>query len=153
MAHLARAAGTDYSVAGGKTLIDGTAYNVVATREVENAKLVSGYGDETVGNYSSLTITINNDAFQWDKYNLNVLTINGGASTGGTYDRVDLIAYAGGQILRVDFFEIGTGNTYTTRATVDTSTNGTLKITMTLSGGYQKAIGSFNWYAALEAKS
>lgn len=42
MAHMARVAGTDYAVAGGKTLIDGTAYSVVATREVENSKLISG---------------------------------------------------------------------------------------------------------------
>lgn len=65
MAHMARAAGTDYAVAGGKTLIDGTAYSVVATREVEKTVVVSGIASSSVG-YSPLTL---NDArFDWDKY-------------------------------------------------------------------------------------
>lgn len=66
MAHMARVAGTDYAVAGGKTLIDGTAYSVVATREVENTRLISG---SFTGN-SATSITLENSLFDWDKYNV-----------------------------------------------------------------------------------
>lgn len=36
MAHMARAAGTDYAVAGGKTLIDGTAYSAESGKTLVN---------------------------------------------------------------------------------------------------------------------
>ena len=73
MAHMARVAGTDYAVAGGKTLIDGTAYSVVATREVEKTVAVSG---QFTGN------TIENEAFDWNKYQINSIAIKGPNTNG-----------------------------------------------------------------------
>ena len=64
MAHMARAAGTDYAVAGGKTLIDGTAYSVVATREVEKTIVVTGKLPSTV----SGSFTVNDARLDYDKY-------------------------------------------------------------------------------------
>lgn len=152
MAHLARAAGTDYSVAGGKTLIDGTAYNVVATREVENAKLVNGYvSTSTPGNYSSVTATIRNDAFQWDKFAVKMLTIR--ADTSHASDRVIGIAYANGGLQVSLVFVTGTGQTTASSVTLDTTTNGALKVTVKFSGSDTHNFPPFNWYAALEAKS
>ena len=64
MAHMAQAAGTDYAVAGGKTLIDGTAYSVVATREVEKTIVVTGKLPSTV----SGSFTVNDARLDYDKY-------------------------------------------------------------------------------------
>lgn len=64
MAHKARAAGTDYAVAGGKTLIDGTAYSVVATREVEKTIVISRVLTSPVNN----SYTIEDDRLDYDKY-------------------------------------------------------------------------------------
>ena len=64
MAHMARVAGTDYAVAGGKTLIDGTAYSVVATREVEKTIVVTGKLPSTVRN----SFTVNDARLDYDKY-------------------------------------------------------------------------------------
>ena len=151
MAHLARAAGTDYSVAGGKTLIDGTAYNVVATREVEKAKLVNGYNSGAGGNYSSVTATIYDSAFDWDKFTLKMLTTK--ATGGGSGDTVQGIAYANGELQISRVFVSGTGYTTATSVTLDTTTNGILKVTVVFSGGDIHNFLPFNWYAALEAKS
>lgn len=64
MAHMARVAGTDYAVAGGNTLIDGTAYSVVATREVEKTIVVTGKLPSTVNN----RFTVNDARLDYDKY-------------------------------------------------------------------------------------
>lgn len=78
MAHMARAAGTDYAVAGGKTLIDGTAYSVVATREVEKTIVISRVLTSLVGN----SYTIEDDRLDYDKYKV-VLAQYTGAPYGG----------------------------------------------------------------------
>lgn len=71
MAHMARVAGTDYAVAGGKTLIDGTAYSVVATREVEKTVVVSGIASSSAGR----PLTLNDARFDWDKYKVKKVVI------------------------------------------------------------------------------
>lgn len=53
MAHMARAEGTDYAVAGGKTLIDGTAQTIYNGRT-----LVAGAGYDIVLSSSEFTVTI-----------------------------------------------------------------------------------------------
>lgn len=66
MAHMARAAGTDYAVAGGKTLIDGTVYNIMATREVNDTVIV----EMNPTSISGQVMTLENAAFDWTKYDL-----------------------------------------------------------------------------------
>lgn len=39
------------------------------------------------------------------------------------------------------------------RATLDTSTNGILKITITFGGNYERVCPPFDWWIALEAKT
>lgn len=53
MAHMARAEGTDYAVAGGKTLIDGTAQTIYNGRA-----LVAGAGYDIVLSTSGFIVTI-----------------------------------------------------------------------------------------------
>ena len=66
MAHMARAAGTDYAVAGGKTLIDGTAYSIMATREVNDTVVV----EMNPTSISGQVMTLENAALDWTKYDL-----------------------------------------------------------------------------------
>ena len=79
MAHMARAAGTDYAVAGGKTLIDGTAYSVVTTREVNSTVVVTMHPTSISGR----VMTLDNAAFDWTKYNLAGYFITTGTVNGG----------------------------------------------------------------------
>ena len=79
MAHMARAVGTDYVVAGGKTLIDGTAYSVVATREVNSTVVVTMQPTSISGN----VMTLDNAAFDWTKYKLAGYFIATGYVDGG----------------------------------------------------------------------
>lgn len=79
MAHMARAAGTDYAVAGGKTLIDGTAYSVVTTREVNSTVVVTMQPTSISGQ----VMTLDNAAFDWTKYKLAGYFITTGTVSGG----------------------------------------------------------------------
>ena len=79
MAHMARAAGTDYAVAGGKTLIDGTAYSVVTTREVNSTVVVTMQPTSISGH----DMTLDNAAFDWTKYKLAGYFITTGTVNGG----------------------------------------------------------------------
>ena len=79
MAHMARAAGTDYAVAGGKTLIDGTAYSVVTTREVNSTVVVTMQPTSISGH----VMTLDNAAFDWTKYKLAGYFITTGTVNGG----------------------------------------------------------------------
>lgn len=79
MAHMARAAGTDYAVAGGKTLIDGTAYSVVTTREVNSTVVVTMQPTSISGQ----VMTLDNAAFDWTKYKLAGYFIATGDASGG----------------------------------------------------------------------
>lgn len=148
MAHMARAAGTDYAVAGGKTLIDGTAYSVVATREVENSKLISGrVTSRTTGDYSEVTVTISNSNFDWSKFGVNMLMLKADEIL-SDYARIISLAFAGAQLVCSSV----SGNGVVGSATLDTSTNGVLKITTTFSGNFQHTCPPFDWWIALEAK-
>lgn len=150
MAHMARAAGTDYAVAGGKTLIDGTAYSVVATREVENSKLISGrVTSRTTGDYSKVTVTISNSNFDWSKFGVNMLMLKADEIL-SDYSRVISLAIAEGKLISSRV----TGSAgAASSATLDTSTNGILKVTITFSGDYQHTCPPFDWWIALEAKT
>ena len=149
MAHMARVAGTDYAVAGGKTLIDGTAYSVVATREVENSKLISGrVTSRTVGNYSNVTVTISNSNFDWSKFGVNMLMLKADEIL-SDHARIISLALAGKQLI----CSLVSGNRKVGSATLDTSTNGVLKITATFSGDYEHTCPPFDWWIALEAKT
>ena len=79
MAHMARVAGTDYTVAGGKTLIDGTAYSVVTTREVNSTVVVTMQPTSISGH----VMTLDNAAFDWTKYKLAGYFITTGTVNGG----------------------------------------------------------------------
>ena len=150
MAHMARVEGTDYAVAGGKTLIDGTAYSVVATREVENSKLISGrVTSRTTGDYSKVTVTIRNSNFDWSKFGVNMLMLKADEIL-SDYSRVISLAIAEDQLIssKVSGKTVGA-----TSATLDTSTNGVLKVTITFSGDYQHTCPPFDWWIALEAKT
>lgn len=150
MAHMARAAGTDYAVAGGKTLIDGTAYSVVATREVENSKLISGrVTSRTTGDYSKVTVTISNSSFDWSKFKVNMLALKADESP-IDYSRVIALAIAEDQLISS---RVSGSAGVATSATLDTSTNGILKITITFSGSYEHVCPPFDWWIALEAKT
>lgn len=93
MAHMARAAGTDYAVAGGKTLIDGTAYSVVATREVEKTVVISRVLTSLVQN----SYTIEDDRLDYDKYKVVLAQYTGApyfnGSTGTTSGMCFFLSY------------------------------------------------------------
>lgn len=93
MAHMARAAGTDYAVAGGKTLIDGTAYSVVTTREVEKTVVVSGVASNNAG----WELKLSDARFDWDKYKVKkvVLACKNKATSNADDDRVLYAVYEG----------------------------------------------------------
>lgn len=127
MAHMARAAGTDYAVAGGKTLIDGTAYSVVATREVEKTVAVSG---RFTGN------TIENEAFDWNKYQINSIAIKGPNTNG----YLTALFRTPGLSDYIETFETGRPSIIGWPPVFDTSQNGKLGISitnnyLTVSGG------------------
>ena len=150
MAHMARVAGTDYAVAGGKTLIDGTAYSVVATREVENSKLIIGrVTSRTIGDYSKVTVTISNSSFDWSKFKVNMLALKADELL-ADYSRVISLAIAEDQLISS---RVSGSTSVATSATLDTSTNGVLKVTITFSGDYQHTCPPFDWWIALEAKT
>ena len=66
MAHTTLLNGTNYQVGGGKTLIDGTVYNIMATREVNSTVVVTMHPTSISGR----VMTLDNAAFDWTKYNL-----------------------------------------------------------------------------------
>lgn len=154
MAHMARAAGTDYAVAGGKTLIDGTAYSVVATREVNNTVVVTMKPTSISGQ----VMTLDNAAFDWTKYKLAGYFITTGNVNGGysayvyatETKRANKIAYKGAfdtQYLYVEF-----------TITENTTVSGRLKINAVYTGassqpgwGFQNT-SYFECTVILEAK-
>lgn len=148
MAHMARAAGTDYAVAGGKTLIDGTAYSVVATREVEKTVVVSGVASSSIES----TLTLNDDRFDWDKYKVQKISIV--CKSGATFNSNDWrILYA----LYEDDGAVNYGACFysyirTFALSIDATTNGTLKV----GKANQYDAGQFasvNYTIVLEAKT
>lgn len=153
MAHMARAAGTDYAVAGGKTLIDGTAYSVVATREVENTQFISG----SFSSNGAASVTLENSLFDWNKYKVAAFAI--------MYDKTKGV-FTGGSVyfaLVANEIEVNYG---THQSNYDSSMkgitmavtqygNGYLKITSSTTA-YQsnpKFYGTYNYIVVLEAKA
>lgn len=66
MAHIALLNGTNYQVGGGKVMIDGTAYSIMATREVNDTVVV----EMNPTSISKEVMTLENAAFDWTKYDL-----------------------------------------------------------------------------------
>ena len=64
---------------GGKTLIDGTVYNIMATREVNSTVAVTMRPTSISGH----DMTLDNAAFDWTKYKLARYFITTGAVNGG----------------------------------------------------------------------
>lgn len=148
MAHMARVAGTDYAVAGGKTLIDGTAYSIVTTREVEKTVVVSGFFPNT--NYLRV-YTINDTVFDWSKYKLKTLIVTGGKTLQSTATNSDCV-------LGFVYDDYGSskfgwrmwGIPSSTILNVDTTVNG--KLTIGKRGGNGVLTKAF-YFVLLEAKT
>lgn len=66
MAHVALLNGTNYQVGGGKAMIDGTAYSIMATREVNDTVVV----EMSPTSISKEVMTLENAEFDWTKYDL-----------------------------------------------------------------------------------
>lgn len=66
MAHVALLNGTNYQVGGGKVMIDGTAYSIMATREVNDTVVV----EMSPTSISKEVMTLENAEFDWTKYDL-----------------------------------------------------------------------------------
>ena len=79
MAHTTLLNGTNYQAGGGKTLIDGTVYNIMATREVNSTVVVTMQPTSISGQ----VMTLDNAAFDWTKYKLAGYFIATGAVNGG----------------------------------------------------------------------
>lgn len=155
MAHMARAAGTDYAVAGGKTLIDGTAYSVVATREVENTVVIDGSAPSD----QVSTLTISDSRFDWDNYEIREIMICGahrtsdsdnyfssGAMFGAEYrpdDSVNSVFTAGSSGYSISMV--------VSRLVVTATTNGQLTLGLSKTGGV--FFKSVNYTIVLEAKA
>lgn len=148
MAHMARVAGTDYTVAGGKTLIDGTAYSVVATREVEKTVVVSG----VASNSAMESFSIDDARFDWDKYKVKKVVIV--CKENATFNNNDYrVLYA----VYENDGAVNYGACYysyirTFKLSIDATTNGTLKV-----GEANKydagQFASVNYTIVLEAKT
>lgn len=139
MAHMARAAGTDYAVAGGKTLIDGTAYSVVATREVEKTVVVSG--EIAKGSFSTELI-ITDERLDYSKYKVKQFQFTSGygnSSNGVSVNSVLFMSYIETLQLVLGYAYGGYCNMYTSKDNsavkncFDFSTNGQAKFKITSS--------------------
>lgn len=139
MAHMARAAGTDYAVAGGKTIIDGTAYSVVATREVEKTVVVSG--EIAKGSFSTELI-ITDERLDYSKYKVKQFQFTSGygnSSNGVSVNSVLFMSYIETLQLVLGYAYGGECNMYTSKDNsavkncFDFSTNGQAKFKITSS--------------------
>lgn len=159
MAHMARAAGTDYAVAGGKTLIDGTAYSVVATREVEKTIVLEGRSTEGTGNkgYGSGTIGVLDERLDWTKYNLKLLCFRKDLSVTDGNTRSFSFCVSDNENIFFCGLTAGFANYYGASfqgtVTVDTSVNGKLSITIPNNWSAEFYVGPFYYEIVLEAKT
>lgn len=154
MAHMARAAGTDYAVAGGKTLIDGTAYSVVATREVEKTVVVSGVAPNKGNTIAKWKLELSDARFDWDKYKVSEISICGMQRTAyddpGTTDHWMLgAAYREDSSVNIVYYLYGSVRLGT--LTVDAATNG--KLTLGTAAGSSGTFNKVNYTIVLEAKT
>lgn len=154
MAHMARAAGTDYAVAGGKTLIDGTAYSVVATREVEKTVVVSGVAPDKGNTIAKWKLELSDARFDWDKYKVSEISICGRQLGGNDYLSKEAYwmlgaAYRDDASVNIVYYlygSVGQG-----RLTVDAATNG--KLTLGTTSGGAGTFNKVNYTIVLEAKT
>ena len=154
MAHMARVAGTDYTVAGGKTLIDGTAYSVVATREVEKTVVVSGVAPDKGNTIAKWKLELSDARFDWDKYKVSEISICGRQL--GEYDYPQKEAYwmlgaAYRDDASVNIVYYLYGSVRQGRLTVDAATNG--KLTLGTKSGSSGTFNKVNYTIVLEAKT
>lgn len=140
--------GTNYQAGGGKALIDGTAYSIMTTKEVESTIVVSGTADR----FAESTLTLNDDRFDWDKYKVQKISIV--CKSGATFNSNDWrILYA----LYEDDGAVNYGACYygyirTLTLSIDATTNGTLKIGK--ADAYDPGkFASVNYTIVLEAKT
>ena len=150
MAHMARAAGTDYAVAGGKTLIDGTAYSVVATREVENTQFISG---SFTGSHAT-SITLENSLFDWDKYNVAAfVALRSSYTSSGSVNYAFVVAglnvNSGTHVSEHD----GSAAAITTAVTPNGNGRLLIKPSTTAYATTPKFMGSYDYIVVLEAKT
>lgn len=147
MAHMARAAGTDYAVAGGKTLIDGTAYSVVATREVEKTVVVSGVASSS----AMESFSIDDARFDWDKYKVKKVVIagkTGAASTSSDYRVLYSVYEDDGAVNYAGYYY---GGVRGSSISITATTNGKLEIKSGI--GVNLNFKLTNYTIVLEAKT
>ena len=150
MAHMARAAGTDYAVAGGKTLIDGTAYSVVATREVEKTVVVSGVASDNAG----WKLELSDARFDWDKYKVSEISICGKQLGEYEYPSTQnywMLGAAYRDDASVNMVYYLYGSVRNGRLTVDAATN--VKLTLGTKSGSAGTFKKVNYTIVLEAKT
>ena len=150
MAHMARVAGTDYAVAGGKTLIDGTAYSVVATREVEKTVVVRGVASDN----AAWKLELSDAQFDWDKYKVSEISICGRQLVEYDYPQKDAYwmlgaAYRDDASVNIVYYLYG--SVRQGRLTVDAATNG--KLTLGTTSGSSGTFNKVNYTIVLEAKT
>lgn len=140
--------GTNYQVGGGKTLIDGTVYSIMTTKEVENTVVVSGVASSSAGS----TLTLNDARFDWDKYKVQKISIvcKSGAAFNNSDWRILYALYENDGAVSYGACYYGYIRTLT--LSIDATTNGTLKI----GKAYEYDSGQFasvNYTIILEAKT
>lgn len=140
--------GTNYQVGGGKTLIDGTVYSIMTTKEVENTVVVSGVASSSAGS----TLTLNDARFDWDKYKVQKISIvcKSGAAFNNNDWRILYALYENDGA--VSYGACYSGYIRTLTLSIDATTNGTLKI----GKAYEYDSGQFasvNYTIILEAKT
>lgn len=134
MAHTTLINGTNYQVGGGKTLIDGTVYSIMATREVNNTVVVT----MNPTSISGQVMTLDNDAFDWTKYKLAGYFITAGNVSGGysayvyatETKKANKIAYKGAWDTQYSYVEF--------TITEDTTVSGRLTINAVYTGSSAK---------------
>lgn len=140
--------GTNYQVGGGKALIDGTVYSIMTTKEVENTVVVSGVASSRVGS----TLTLNDDRFDWDKYKVKKVVI--ACKTNAIFNnndyRVLYAVYENDGAVNYGAYFYGSIRTF--KLSIDTTTNGTLKVG-TPSQYDSGDFSSVNYTIVLEAKT
>ena len=158
MAHMARVAGTNYAVAGGKTLIDGTAYSVVATREVEKTVVVSG---EIAKGAFSTELIITDERLDYSKYKVKQFQFTSGyGSSGVSTGMVLFMSYIETLQIVLGYATGGECNMYTSKnysevkGCFDFSTNGKAKFKITPSyWGFNSFYAGGMYAIVLEAKT
>lgn len=139
---------------GGKALIDGTAYSIMTTKEVEKTVVVSGVAPDKGNTVAKWKLELSDARFDWDKYKVSEISICGRQLV--EYDSPSKESYwmlgaayrddASVNIVYYLYGSVGQG-----RLTVDAATNG--KLTLGTTSGYAGAFNKVNYTIVLEAKT